>query len=275
MSSFQQLVENSQVPSLLLFGPLALSFDQGALDRLCEVVSGNAEYSWILDTLASLPEHWESITASIPSLKQADPRLKKQLQDMRDTFQASKSWPDTGYPLPNTLLVPLAVAYQMTQYAAFINHTAGWTRLASADTETLGLCTGLLSAFAVSSAGGNKELFAKYGAVAMRLGLLVGMVVDEQDSLEPARSISVAWNSAEGGEEARRILALDEFQGVSYNIASQHRSHHPTSIHIHTRFHPRNSTLVNSTVKDPLLTGPSSYHYRPTSPSTSTRHAPP
>ncbi|WQF85464.1 Putative Acyl transferase domain superfamily, phosphopantetheine binding ACP domain, thiolase [Colletotrichum destructivum] len=218
MSSFQQLVENSQVPSLLLFGPLALSFDQGALDRLCEVVSGNGEYSWILDTLASLPEQWESITASIPSLKQADPRLKKQLQDMRDTFQASKSWPDNGYPLPNTLLVPLAVAYQMTQYAAFINHTTGWTRLASADTETLGLCTGLLSAFAVSSAGGNKELFAKYGAVAMRLGLLVGMVVDEQDSLEPARSISVAWNSAEGGEEARRILALDEFQGTYISV---------------------------------------------------------
>ncbi|OLN89945.1 Iterative polyketide synthase CazM 11 [Colletotrichum chlorophyti] len=130
-----------------------------------------------------------------------------------------KPWQDTDHPLPNTLLVPLVVAYQMTQYEAFINQVAiDWAEVAPADMEALGLCTGLLTAFAASSAGGSKELLAKYGAVAMRLGLLVGMVVDAQDSLEPARSLSVAWNSAESGREARRILESDEFRGTYVSV---------------------------------------------------------
>ncbi|KAK2043201.1 hypothetical protein LZ31DRAFT_595845 [Colletotrichum somersetense] len=218
MLTFNQLLENSHGPSILLFGPLALDFDRTGLERLSKVVVGNTQYDWVLETLASLPECWETVTASVPSLKDSDPERKKQLRDLREAFQGSQRWSDTGYPLPNTLLVPLVVAYQITQYAAFINQKNERTGCDVANTETLGLCTGLLSAFAASSAGDNKELLIKYGAAAMRLGLLVGMVVDAQNSSEPTKSLSVAWNSAEGSEEARRILALDEFKGTYISV---------------------------------------------------------
>ncbi|KAK2032994.1 citrinin polyketide synthase [Colletotrichum zoysiae] len=218
MLTFNQLLENSHGPSILLFGPLALDFDRTGLERLSKVVVGNTQYDWVLETLASLPEYWEAVTASVPSLKDSDPERKKQLRDLREAFQGSQRWSDTGYPLPNTLLVPLVVAYQITQYAAFINQKNERTGCDVANTETFGLCTGLLSAFAASSAGDNKELLIKYGAAAMRLGLLVGMVVDVQNSSEPTKSLSVAWNSAEGSEEARRILALDEFEGTYISV---------------------------------------------------------
>ncbi|KAK1977259.1 putative polyketide synthase [Colletotrichum cereale] len=218
MLTFNQLLENSRGPSLLLFGPLALDFDRTGLERLSKVVVGNTQYDWVLETLASLPECWETITASISSLRDSDPKRKKQLQDLQDAFQGSQTWPDTGYPLPNTLLVPLVVAYQITQYMAYISHKNDRTEGDVANIETLGLCTGLLGAFAASSAGDNNELLIKYGAVAMRLGLLVGMVVDAQNSSEPTKSLSVAWNSVEGGEEARRILASDEIQGTYISV---------------------------------------------------------
>lgn len=46
--------------------------------------------------------------------------------------------------------------------------------------ESLGLCTGLLSAYVASSAR-NVDNFHTYGAAAVRLGMLVGLVVDSQD----------------------------------------------------------------------------------------------
>ncbi|KAK2014997.1 putative polyketide synthase [Colletotrichum eremochloae] len=217
MLTFNQLLENPQEPGLLLFGPLALDFDRTGLERLSKVVVGNKQYDWVLETLSSLPECWEAVTTSIPSLKDSEPKRKKQLHDLREAFLGSQTWPDADFPLPNTLLVPLVVAYQLTQYTALITKNKR-TEGDVANMETLGLCTGLLGAFAASSAGNNKELIAKYGAVAMRLGLLVGMAVDVQNSLEPTRSLSVAWNSAESGEEARRILALDEFKGTYISV---------------------------------------------------------
>ncbi|KAK1998259.1 putative polyketide synthase [Colletotrichum falcatum] len=218
MLTFNQLLEHSQRPSLLLFGPLALDFDRTGLERLSKVVVGNTEYDWVLETLASLSDCWETVTASVPCLKGSDPKRKKQLNDLLEAFQGSQTWPDTDYPLPNTLLVPLVVAYQITQYTAFINHKNDRTESDVVNMETLGLCTGLLGAFAASSAGDDKKLLMKYGAAAMRLGLLVGMVVDAQNALEPTRSLSVAWTSAEGGKEARRILALDEFQDTYISV---------------------------------------------------------
>jgi hypothetical protein len=65
-----------------------------------------------------------------------------------------------------------------------------------------------LSSLAVSSAG-NKADFLKFAAVAVRLGLLIGMVVDARDAatdLGPSKSLTTAWNSAEKAEETKRIL---------------------------------------------------------------------
>ena len=77
------------------------------------------------------------------------------------------------------------------------------------NTETLGFCTGLLGAIAVSSSATQAQ-FQHYGAVAIRLAMLIGALVDAQDKSEDlygeSKSFSAAWNSPECGAEMTRIL---------------------------------------------------------------------
>ena len=77
--------------------------------------------------------------------------------------------------------------------------------------QTLGFCTGLLRAFAVASAK-NQDEFEKYGAVAVRLAMLVGALVDAQEAWNrelghgPSKSYATAWRNAEQGQDMRRII---------------------------------------------------------------------
>jgi hypothetical protein len=133
-----------------------------------------------------------------------------------------KNWLVTGTfeqtprPLPNIILTPLVVITHLTQYWQYLQQNrqnlpqhddlhACFTH----DAETLGLCTGLLSAAAVSSSQSEAEL-KHYGAVAVRLGMLIGGVVDAQDistDLEgESKSFSIVWKSPELGADVDRIL---------------------------------------------------------------------
>ncbi|KAI1085457.1 hypothetical protein F5B20DRAFT_587488 [Whalleya microplaca] len=208
-------------PTVLLFGPLALSIDVAAVARIRQVVVENDENHWILETIAGLPQHWKTITSSIPALKT---KLGlRQLEDLKHTFQTGTQL-GTPVPLPNKILIPLVIISHLTQYAAFLerNNTELDARsdifgTSATDKETLGLCTGLLSAFVVSSTG-SREQFRKYGAVAIRLGMLIGMVVDAHDEAsEPSKSLSTAWNSVESGEEMLRIVESFPETYVSVN----------------------------------------------------------
>ncbi|KAI1378438.1 hypothetical protein F4677DRAFT_466143 [Hypoxylon crocopeplum] len=194
-------------PTILLFGPLALSFDEAAFSQVRKTVVENEEFRWILDTIAEFPQIWKSLTSSIPSLKTAPGH--KQLEDLSDALRTGRPL-ETSFPLPNKLLIPLVIVSHLTQYATFVHNSSEGEvdpfSTIDSDRETLGLCTGLLSAFAVSSAG-SSEQFKKYAAVAIRLAMLIGTVVDAQDeATEPSKSLSAAWNSTESGEELQRIV---------------------------------------------------------------------
>lgn len=206
--------------TILLFGPLALSFNETIFTQVRQTVVDFHGHHWILETIAKLPEYWKSITDNLPRLKLSCGL--NQLEDLKDAFQNGTAL-ETPFPLPNTLLIPLVIASHLIQYASFLERTSielddRLTTLDKykCDKETVGLCTGLLSAFAVSCAG-NKEQFQKYGAAAIRLGMLIGIVVDVQDSsgeLERSKSLTAAWNSVEKGEEMLRILKT--FPNVSH-----------------------------------------------------------
>jgi hypothetical protein len=199
-------------PAIFLFGPLALSFDSDSFIQLRKTVVENEEHSWIRDVITSLPQLWKTIVAAIPGLN-AGAQLDN-LEDLKAAFITGQSL-KSHYPLPNALLIPLVVSLHLMEYVSFIKHTSGDLdscidrfTLSKEGQETLGLCTGLLSSLAVSCAG-NKEQFQKYAAVAIRLGLLTGMVVDGHDAvseLGPSKCISAAWNSVEKAAEMRRIM---------------------------------------------------------------------
>ncbi|KAI0180678.1 putative polyketide synthase [Hypoxylon sp. FL1284] len=180
-------------PAVLLFGSLALSFDDAAFHRLRKVVTGTESMSWLLKTLSNLADDYEVASASIPTLKQ--PHARDQLLGVRDALATGRSLCAAGH-LHNTALVPLVVAIHLTQYVTLLENSAlTHEKLAAkGDVETLGLCTGLLSAFAVAGSRSYAEL-EKYGAAAVRLGMLVGLAVDSRDALSPSKSLSVGWSS--------------------------------------------------------------------------------
>ncbi|KYK53981.1 polyketide synthase [Drechmeria coniospora] len=196
-------------PAVLLFGPLALSFDSAQLSHVRKAVARTPGNEWMAETISQLPLLWAQITSALPTLQSETGR--RELEDLADAFSTGRPL-HTPYPLPNKLLIPLVVLSHLTQYAEFLTRTTAETdgrvdlfATSRNGRETLGLCTGLLSAFAASSAS-NKNDFEVYGAVAIRLAVLVGMVVDERDTdtaseLPVAASLSVAWNSCHSRED--------------------------------------------------------------------------
>lgn len=202
---------------ILLWGSLVISFDAPSFEHLRKTVIENEENIWLADVLKTLPQACETALAALPTLHRATGSLAlTQLADLNGAFTTGRPL-DAALPLPNTLLIPLVVISQLAQYAGFLRQTSrggGNNNVGLQNGETLGLCAGLLSAFAVSSAHNIDEL-RRYGAAAVRLGMLVGLVVDGQDAAlgrGRSRSLSVAWSSAEGHREMMRIVK--DFQNV-------------------------------------------------------------
>lgn len=211
-----RIVNPSEGNTVLLFGPQALSFDQEAFLKLRATILGSPAYQWVLDVVDELPTVWTSLLKSIHRLEVIDGA--KELKNLNDWMRSGDLRADS-FPLPNILLSPLVVITQLTQYANYIDEHPELRN--SDNTETLGFCTGILSALAVSSSAG-KDQFAKYGSVAVRLAMVIGAIVDAQDAPSErgsSKSLATAWNSTNGEEELKRILA--EFPDVGiYHLPS-------------------------------------------------------
>lgn len=203
-------------PAVLLFGPLALSFDEAAFKQLRDTVTTIEDNAWIPKAIKELPDCWKTVTSSLPELKYE--HQLRHLEDVKNAFETGCPL-KTTYPLPNTILIPLVVIAHLTQYEAFLKRTTVESddridlfASSKQGRETIGFCTGLLSAVAISSSGSTAD-FLHYGAVAIRLAMLIGMVVDAQDiEVEESRSLSAVWNSPESGEQMMRIV--ESFPGV-------------------------------------------------------------
>jgi hypothetical protein len=141
------------------------------------------------------------------------------LKDLSDWIVGAEGDLQTPFPLPNILLTPLVVITHLSQYWKFLelvqlgssDHNDPHTSL-TRDAETLGLCTGLLSAAAVSCSA-NKPQLQHYGAVAVRLAMLVGALVDARDTqTSPSKCLSAAWSSPAAA--ARMTAILETFPEV-------------------------------------------------------------
>ena len=212
-------------PAILLFGPLALSFEYTHFAQVRQAVVDNANNMWMFEVYAQLPRLWNTITAALPSLQIESGH--GQLVDLVEAFRTGRHL-DIPTPLPNSLLIPLVVMSHLAQYAQFLERSCGEfdDRIDPFETsksgkETLGFCTGLLSAFAVSSSR-NRADFEIYGAVAIRLGMLIGMAVDAQDATElnASKSLATAWSSVQGRQEMLRIMR--DFPHVSLRRFEPH-----------------------------------------------------
>lgn len=201
--------------TVLLFGPQALSFSQESLKTLRTVLTESEDYRWVLDTVAELPGHWKTIITKLPKLQEVPG--EKLLQDL-NTWIRSGVIEQATSQLPNILLTPLVVITQLTQFSRYLSlslsnasvqaqdlHTAFVAR----NVETVGFCTGLLSASAVAKSS-DQAAFRRNGAVAVRLAMLIGALVDAQDASDRlhgrSKSFAAAWTSPAMAAELVRVL---------------------------------------------------------------------
>ncbi|KAJ6094205.1 polyketide synthase [Penicillium canescens] len=186
---------------LLLFGSQALSFDSAAFATLQRQLH-QPENRWALDVLSSLPQWWPALEKHTPTLRWLveGEQLLDELKTSIETGEIATS----RFPLPNILLSPLVVIGHLLEYTAFIRGICpGLTddeplpSSVMAETKIIGLCTGILSAFAVGCASSLTEV-AQYGAIVIRLSMLVGALVDAEQLIPngngPSTSFSISGN---------------------------------------------------------------------------------
>lgn len=198
---------------VLLFGSQALTLDEASAHQLRSTLLNVPAFEWALDAIADLPRYWEPLRKAVPNLQHIPG--EQLLEDFKFWVETGK-FKEASFPLPNILLTPLVVITHLTQYEIFLekNQPESPTShdfLASAkdDVETLGLCTGLLSAAAVSCSEDLMQLH-HYSAVAVRLAMIIGALTDAQDKSAgvdgASQSFSASWGSPEIGIEMERIL---------------------------------------------------------------------
>ncbi|KAL2862550.1 putative polyketide synthase [Aspergillus lucknowensis] len=220
-------------PTLLLFGPQALSFNRQSLSKLQHTVPNDSVRQWMLNTVAGLPKYWDALSQKLPEVAAAVPG-PTHLGQLGTWLQGSLDDAPETDTLPSIVLTPLVVIGQLLQYWRYLQWNQwshGGARSTEPDlqtdflkkhteqAETLGFCTGLLSAFAVASASSQGEL-ERYGAVAVRLAMLIGALIDAQEASNHQlgqglfKSYATSWQSPE--QSAKMTAILNDFSPDAY-----------------------------------------------------------
>ncbi|KAF2172613.1 hypothetical protein M409DRAFT_35387 [Zasmidium cellare ATCC 36951] len=203
----------TEATTVLLFGPQTLSFQEKWFQQLRSAINNEKENQWMRQVVSELPQYLETLGHSIPSTaSHSSAALARSISEWLDS-DASQP---TIEKLPNAILTPLVILSHLDQYSQFVESTATENKpsqnpwnVESRSLKVLGFCTGFLSALAVACAK-SKADFQTYGATAVRLGALIGAVVDAADiaSIDSA-SFSTAWNSVEQEEEFKAVIEHD------------------------------------------------------------------
>nr|UOS85799.1 non-reducing polyketide synthase [Hypoxylon rubiginosum] len=219
--------DKSSSNTLLLFGPQALSYDEAYFERVRLNVLGNEKNRWIRDVIEDLPSYWEELSEAIPSLSSIPGQAW--LQRLSHWLLNGISEEQRTSPTPNIILSPIVVIGHLIEY---IQHTTNEPRGQSgfgeegyeqnlSNTETLGFCVGILSAFVVSSSL-TRAQFCQNGAAALRLAMVIGGLVDAQDmKIAESQSISLAttWKAEQTPSKLHEVLESfpDTYVSVSYD----------------------------------------------------------
>ncbi|KAI0890811.1 hypothetical protein F4806DRAFT_501676 [Annulohypoxylon nitens] len=206
--------------AVLIFGSQPLDFTHETASELRAAVLKNPALEWVPEVLAELQHRWDIVTNDMPELR-AFPGGEL-LCDLDDWLRTG-SFPRglAAFPLPNILLTPLIVITHLLQY---LNFKSSGNMEHDRNCEILGLCSGLLSAVAVSSAADDLQL-RKFGTVAIRLAMIIGAIVDAQncdtDGQPIWASFSAAWASADLDNALSAVLP--EFPDAYISVISDER----------------------------------------------------
>lgn len=193
--------------TVLVFGPQALAFNQDSFQNLRAAITTSPALGWVSNVIAELPDYFEKVSAEFAQVKLVPgQQLLKALNDWLVTGDLTGL---TVSPhVPNTLLTPITVLSQLVAYTRYADLRESGLKGSHTleSTETAGFCTGLLAALAVSLSDNNAEL-AQNGATVLRLAMLVGAVVDAQETADGgSTSVSAVWRTSNGLEALEKIL---------------------------------------------------------------------
>nr|QNC49737.1 Hfaza1A [Hypoxylon fragiforme] len=213
--------DESSHRTLLLFGSQALSFDEAYFERIRLNVVGDKDNRWMIDVVEDLSTYWNELCEIIPSLRSLPG--ERWLKQHTHWLQHGSKEDQRPSQLPNIILSPLVIMGHLSEYVqhsaasgeGFQSEEAEYQR---ANTETLGFCIGLLSAFAVSSSS-TRAQFCQNGAAAIRLAMVVGGLVDAQMAESESVSLTATWKSEQGATKLNEVLENfpDTYISVSYD----------------------------------------------------------
>ncbi|PWY77014.1 polyketide synthase [Aspergillus heteromorphus CBS 117.55] len=192
--------------SILLFGCQSLNFDAHAFLLLRQTILSDPNNHWVLDILAELPVYWRTAVRYVPQFD-AVPGAQL-LHDLNRWFRTGEV-SDDHFPLPYIQHAPLFVIHHLTQYERYLGLTQpeyvadGVLADESPVVDIVGFCIGFLSA-AVAASVRSREQLRTYGAVGIRLAILLGAMGDAQEREQKYTSLSTVWKNSELEHELPR-----------------------------------------------------------------------
>ncbi|KAL4936283.1 hypothetical protein BDV06DRAFT_228045 [Aspergillus oleicola] len=213
---------------ILIFGPQDPNLNDAYLQSLRATLLDSPFLQWVVQTLLQLPQEWQRIASIHPELGSF--QGQKYLQLLNDWVRKG-TLPSNLFPLPNILVTPLVVTTQLAQYTTLLEQIRPSITLYEPlsgilkhDTQTAGLCTGLLSSAAVASSATLAEL-ETHGAAAIRMATAIGALVDAGDTEvedgDKWQSLAVGWTAQVAETELGRIV--EQFPDAYVSVISDAR----------------------------------------------------
>ncbi|KAL4809797.1 hypothetical protein BDV18DRAFT_166560 [Aspergillus unguis] len=198
----------------LLFGPQDPNLNDSYLQSLRTTLVDSPLLQWLVKTLLDLPHEWQRIASAHPELGSFQ---GPKYLDLLSNWVRKGTLPANLFPLPNILVTPLVVANQLAQYITLLEQihpsitpNDSLASILKLETQTAGLCTGLLTSAAVASSATLAEL-QTHGAAALRMATAIGALVDAGDSEvqdgDKWQSLAVGWTAQVAQTELASIVA--------------------------------------------------------------------
>ncbi|KAH9876642.1 hypothetical protein J1614_003774 [Plenodomus biglobosus] len=202
-----------------VFGTVTGAHDTNSINDLRQHLDRHQDLEWVRNTVSDLPAYWEVLVRKVPSIDGSFPGreiLQRFDYWLREGFNTDEEPPT----LSNTILLPLVVIIGLAEFWQFVQSKKPecedplkeFLNQLRADgtsnVESIGLCAGLLTAYAVASSHTRAD-FEKFGAAAIRLAMMIGVATDAQDAwYGEAKSYVAAWRTAEQGAQMKQAIDL-------------------------------------------------------------------
>ncbi|KFA73892.1 hypothetical protein S40288_00920 [Stachybotrys chartarum IBT 40288] len=215
-------LEAPQVPSkaagTVVFGSQAVTFSKNQIQQLKTDLHARPSLSWIVQAVQTLPAAWQLACGELPKLNGAS-QSATALNDISRYLGGSTDKLSFGN-LTNIVVGPLVVISHLSQYQMYLDSASDETQGVP---ETLGFCTGVLSAIAATHAQSRTGL-QRNGGAAIRLSMLIGALIDAEQTSGasgPFACYSLVWDTPEAGSRVQELVGKfqDTYVSVIYDVS--------------------------------------------------------